>query len=75
MTAAKSAVEQIEQVGRDLDSLAVRLDKLVAEPVMDPPTIDAAVSVLLTMAREETRWAAEVRLLKRAAERVARLLP
>jgi uncharacterized membrane protein len=65
MTAAKSAVEQIEQVGRDLDSLAVRLDKLVAEPVMDPPTIDAAVS----------RWAAEVRLLKRAAERVARLLP
>ena len=72
---AKSAVEQIEQVGHDLDSLAVRLDKLVAEPVMDPPTIDAAVSVLLTMAREETRWAAEVRLLKRAAERVARLLP
>ena len=72
---AKSAVEQIEQVGRDLDSLAVRLDKLVAEPVMDPPTINAAVSVLLTMAREDTRWAAEVRLLKRAAERVARLLP
>ena len=72
---AKSAVEQIEQVGRDLDSLADRLDKLVADPVMDQPTINAAVSVLLAMAREDTRWASESKLLKKAAERVAGLLP
>lgn len=73
--------QTVTEIAHDLDTLADRLDRLVtepaepAEPVMDRPTVMAAVAVLVAMACEPNRWKSDAMLLKAAAKRVAKLAP